>query len=1815
VLAADMTQAGFSGSGLWIDGAEAFRIDLTGGGTVDLAYDKGSDTLSVTGTTGASSSTALVIEDLNGTDLRIDQVTIAQSLGSLTSDANIGTLTMLGDTNITTVTIGGGQGTIGLLDGQGKLLTDMTVNADVTTITIIENQAVLTINGDVDTFDVNKFPIGSEITVNGTVGSFINSGSADIVGNLTVSNDLGSLTIGKLQADGSLVVGANLGSWVGTDVDSPVVIGGDVGTLSFDKVNADITITGDLESLTVNTVLSTATITVEQVVGTLVFSVGGTDYGGTYAIPVVYVFDGASQTASVTPANVVPVISVTGAATISVGQVYTLNLSASAPVDSWTINWGDGTIDTIAGNLTTATHTYTVGGLTNNITVSATDAYGTYYDSSLIIGNAATGADGFLLMAGYDPTTGLADLANAQILNTPTPSDLDWAADVIVGPNGDIYATGYESGNVVRFDGTTGAFVEEFVTTTQPVSIAFGPDGNLYVASDLGHVKRFDGTTGAYIDDFLTLGFTPEEMTFGDDGNLYIGQYNPGRIYRFDGETGAPIDGGEAFIDPELTGTTADDINYSEQFAFGPDGNIYVASMTDGKIQRYDGTTGDFIDTFANPGLNGAGWPRGPTGVAFGPDGHLYVTTVDRVERYDGTTGLYIDDYIPVGSGLDNPWFSTFTPNHQVTVIADAAPTLVNNAGLTAAEGSTTVITNTQLGYTDAQQPASSIVYTVTSAPANGQLELTTNPGVAISSFTQAQIDAGEVVYVHDGSETTADSFGFTVDDGQGNYASGPSIVGIGTLTNVTNGISNARAPDYSPDGSQVVFSRNNDIYIMNADGSNQTLLTSSIGGDFQAVWSPDGTKIAFTSNRDGNNEIYVINVDGTNETRLTNHAGSDSAPAWSPDGTKIAFTSERDGDGDKEIWVMDADGTNLVQLTANTATDGGASWSPDGSKIVFQSTRDGGDYEIYVMDANGANQTRLTSEAGIDALGDWSPDGSKLLFYSERDSNREIYVMDADGSNQVRLTNDAGIDMEAEWSPDGSSILFSSNRDTDYDIYSANVMYENTFAISVTPVNDAPTAANNTVVTNEDTDYVFTAADFNFSDVDGDTLASVQITSLESAGSLQLSGVDVTLNQVISKADIDAGNLTFTPAADANGAGYASFGFSVNDGTVDSASSYTMTVDVTAANDAPAGLPVVTGTITEDEVLTADTGGISDADGLGAFTYQWLRNGVAISGATASTYTLGDADVGTQISVRVDYVDGDGFSESLTSAQTVAVANVNDPPVISIDPSPILYLSGTMAVDPNLTVSDVDNATLQSAQVSFGDGYLRGQDRLLFTDQLGITGSFDLNTGILTLTGSASVADYQTALRSVQYEDFNPTPAEGILYVDFSVSDGTDTSAVDTRVLEIVDNMPPRAADDFGTAAEGGSVVIDLAANDTDADDALDLTSIVITSGPANGSVVVNGDGTVTYTHNGSETASDSFTYTIRDIDGNLSNEAPVSITVTAVNDNPVAVADTYTVGEDATLNSNSGWFDSNWQYSRTLAFDNSTRTENLVDFPVLVKLDSNVIDYAKTHDQGWDLRFFDQDGTALAHEIELWDEAGTSYVWVKIPQIDASSSTDSIVMYYGNAGVADSGEDAAGVWSDYRATYHLNENPGATGTVSDSAGNFDAVNAGSTDTAGIIGSAQDFDGAGQYIDLGDDRAWINNASGASLSIWMNPDTTTGSGDLIGLTRNDPADTGASRITLIRNGDDIQLIARTMDDSSDSVSVTTTTNPLSAGSWHHITGTVDYSSDVDNIKIYVDGQLGWSQRLLRRPARRGKDRRPGALGRLDFGAVRGDDR
>ena len=141
---------------------------------------------------------------------------------------------------------------------------------------------------------------------------------------------------------------------------------------------------------------------------------------------------------------------------------------------------------------------------------------------------------------------------------------------------------------------------------------------------------------------------------------------------------------------------------------------------------------------------------------------------------------------------------------------------------------------------------------------------------------------------------------------------------------------------------------------------------------------------------------------------------------------------------------------------------------------------------------------------------------------------------------------------------------------------------------------------------------------------------------------------------------------------------------------------------------------------------------------------------------------------------------------------------------------------------------------------------------------------------------------------------------------------------------------------------------------------------------------------------------------FILTDGDGGTSNVEIEDIVITLVTDPPVAVDDAYTVDEDSVLTTGASWWDSDWQYRQqlTLAAPSST----LTDVPVLIELDPSKIDYTQVQDAGQDLRFLDADGvTLLAYEIEEWNEGGTSYVWVKVPQID-TSGTDSIWLYYGN-------------------------------------------------------------------------------------------------------------------------------------------------------------------------------------------------------------------
>jgi Tol biopolymer transport system component len=210
----------------------------------------------------------------------------------------------------------------------------------------------------------------------------------------------------------------------------------------------------------------------------------------------------------------------------------------------------------------------------------------------------------------------------------------------------------------------------------------------------------------------------------------------------------------------------------------------------------------------------------------------------------------------------------------------------------------------------------------------------------------------------------------------------------------------------------------------MNADGTGTVQLTDNDAFDFGPIWSPDGRRIAFVSNRDGADDVYTMNPDGSGVRRLTTNAYVNVVTAWSPDGRQIAFSSYRDyvgqtdGSGDLDLFVMNASGRGTpIALTNNDVDDEGdhAGWSPDGKLFLFSSRRAGGDLDIFVMRPDGSHVTQLTGTAGAGDAGVddddsfWSPDGRHIAFHSTRDGDEEVYVMEADGGGVVQLTHNTG--------------------------------------------------------------------------------------------------------------------------------------------------------------------------------------------------------------------------------------------------------------------------------------------------------------------------------------------------------------------------------------------------------------------------------------------------------------------------------------------------------------------------------------------------------------------------------------------------------------------------------------------------------------------------------------------------------------------------------------------------------------------------------------------------------------------------------------
>lgn len=505
------------------------------------------------------------------------------------------------------------------------------------------------------------------------------------------------------------------------------------------------------------------------------------------------VTDTSSMTLTV--ANTFPTISLSGDATVDEGVLYTLNLDVVDPgddlVSSWTINWGDGTVSTIVGNPTSATHVYDTPGLTYDITASVTQSDdGTFHQGQMLV--AAEGSDN---ITRFD--------AQGNVIPPPfgDGGELVNHGFMIVGPDGMIYVGG-DSDNVIRYDPITGAMDVEFIpagTINRAEGLAFGPDGNLYVASAADNrILRFD-SSGTLIDVFVpsSAGLNlPHGLAFGDDGDLYVTDFTNDRVMRFDGNTGASKG---VFVNPGSGGLDA-----PTGLVFH-DGFLYVSSWNSNQVMRYN-LDGSFESVFVSDAGEGL---RNPVGLAFGPDGKLYVASLlsDEVLRYH-TDGTFDVEYASFPNGA-LPNSIAFLPGHQVTVVdvaeeissvwlatRDTVPSGHGVPGIVGDIPAGAIVQATDPNLTlgaGATDGSFSVVVDLSAFAASGNLDLNgihyVSGDITLGSTTPFQLLEGDVLFAFTGTETFtgSDAISVTADgndlllfrpDVAGNYSSG-TFVGL----------------------------------------------------------------------------------------------------------------------------------------------------------------------------------------------------------------------------------------------------------------------------------------------------------------------------------------------------------------------------------------------------------------------------------------------------------------------------------------------------------------------------------------------------------------------------------------------------------------------------------------------------------------------------------------------------------------------------------------------------------------------------------------------------------------------------------------------------------------------------------------------------------------------------------------------------------------------------------------------------------------------------------------------------------------------------
>ncbi|QQX79800.1 tandem-95 repeat protein [Shewanella sp. KX20019] len=732
--------------------------------------------------------------------------------------------------------------------------------------------------------------------------------------------------------------------------------------------------------------------------------------------------------------------------------------------------------------------------------------------------------------------------------------------------------------------------------------------------------------------------------------------------------------------------------------------------------------------------------------------------------------------------------------------------------------------------------------------------------------------DDGTVTYNHDGSDTTDDVFTYTINDAEGNVSE-PITVNVDV-----NAIDDT-APIGKDDNAEVDEGAQVLINVASNDSDSESGLdltsivivsqpangTITVNDDGTVTYNHDGSEttddvFTYTINdAEGNvSEPITVNVDV--------NAIDDTAPIGKDDNAEVdegaqVLINVASNDSDSESG-LDLTSIVIVSQPANgTITvndDGTVTYNHDGSDTTDDV------FTYTINDAEGNVSEPITVNVDVNAIDDTAPIG--------KDDNAEV-----DEGAQV-LINVASNDSDSESGLDLTSIVIVSQPangtitvNDDGTVTYNHDGSETTDDVFTYTINDAEGNVSEPITVNVDVNAIDDTAPIGKDDnaeVDEGAQVLINVASNDSDSE---SGLDLTSIVIVSQPANgtitvnDDGTVTYNH--DGSDTTDDVFTYTINDAEGNVSEPITVNVDVNAIDD--------TAPIGKDDNAEVDEGAqvlinvaSNDSDSESGLD---LTSIVIVSQPANGTITVNDDGTVTYNHDGSDTTD-DVFTYTINDAE----GNVSEPITVNVDVN---------AIDDTAPIGKDDNAEVdEGAQVLIN----------VASNDSDSESGLDLTSIVIVsqpANGTITVNDDGT----VTYNHDGSDTTDDVFTYTINDAEGNVSEPITVNVdVNAIDDTAPIGKDDNAEVDEGAQVVINVASNDSDSESGLNLASIVIVSQPANGTITVNDDGTVTYHHDGSETTDDVFTYTIKDAEGNVSEEITVTITVNGTNDDPTITSTT---------------------------------------------------------------------------------------------------------------------------------------------------------------------------------------------------------------------------------------------------------------------------------------------------------------------------------